>query len=69
MCQGQTDTLFDTSVTGLPGEADLTWHAFEVDDPFDSSIVALVFPLNLRIPGMAGPIPMTSLTSRPSTSP
>ena len=57
---GGTGTLFDTSVTGLKGEAEITWHAFEVDDPsFDSDIVALVLPLGLPIPFMAGPIPMT----------
>ena len=57
---GGSGTLFDTSVTGLKGEAEITWHAFEVDDPsFDSDIVALVLPLGLPIPFMAGPIPMT----------
>ena len=53
-------TFFDASVTGLRGEAEITWHAFEVDDPsFDSDIVALVLPLGLPIEFSVGPIPMT----------
>jgi hypothetical protein len=55
-----TGTLFDTSVTGLKGEAEVTWNAFQVNDPsLDQDIVALQLPLNLPIPFMAGPIPMT----------
>lgn len=57
---GGEGTLFDSNVTGLRGEAEVTWHAFQVDDPsLDSDIVAFGLPLNLPIPFMAGPIPMT----------
>jgi hypothetical protein len=53
-------TLFDTNVTGLKGEAEVTWNAFQVNDPsLDQDIVALQLPLSLPIPFMAGPIPMT----------
>jgi hypothetical protein len=55
-----TGTLFDTQVSKLKGEAEVTWHAFEVNDPsLDSDIVALQLPLSLPIPFMAGPLPMT----------
>lgn len=53
-------TLFDTNITGLKGEAEVTWNAFQVNDPsLDQDIVALQLPLSLPIPFMAGPIPMT----------
>lgn len=57
---GGSGTFVDSSISGLRGEAEVTWHAFEVDDPsLDSDIVAFVLPLNLPIPFMAGPIPVT----------
>ena len=55
-----TGTLIDTEVSKLRGEAEITWHAFEVNDPsLDSDIVALQLPLSIPIPFMAGPLPMT----------
>jgi hypothetical protein len=52
--------LFDTQVNGLKGEAELTWAAFQVNDPtFDDDITALELPLNLPIPFAVGPVPMT----------
>jgi len=57
---GGTGTFFDASVKGLKGEAEVTWNAFQIDDPsMNQDIVALAIPLNLPIPFMAGPIPMT----------
>jgi hypothetical protein len=53
-------TFFDTKVSGLKGEAEVTWNAFQVNDPsLDSDIVAVVLPFGVPIPFMAGPIPMT----------
>jgi len=53
-------SFFDTKVTGLKGEAEVTWNAFQVNDPsLDSDIVAVVLPFGVPIPFMAGPIPMT----------
>lgn len=53
-------SFFDTKVSGLKGEAEVTWNAFQVNDPsLDSDIVALVLPFGVPIPFMAGPIPMT----------
>lgn len=53
-------TLIDTEVSKLRGEAEITWHAFEVNDPsLDSDIVALQLPMSIPIPFMAGPLPMT----------
>jgi hypothetical protein len=55
-----TATLFDTEVSKLRGEAEVTWNAFQVNDPsLDSDITALQLPLSLPIPFMAGPLPMT----------
>ena len=52
--------LFDTSVTGLKGEAELIWAAFQVSDPtLDDDVTALELPLNLPIPFAVGPVPMT----------
>ncbi|NJD27835.1 MAG: hypothetical protein FIA92_06005 [Chloroflexi bacterium] len=52
--------FFDTKVSGLKGEAEVTWNAFQVNDPsLDSDIVAVVLPFGVPIPFMAGPIPMT----------
>jgi hypothetical protein len=53
-------SFFDTKVSGLKGEAEVTWNAFQVNDPsLDSDIVAIVLPFGVPIPFMAGPIPMT----------
>lgn len=52
--------LLDTTVTGLKGDAELTWAAFQVNDPtFDDDITAFELPLNLPIPFAVGPVPMT----------
>ena len=51
---------FDTSVTGLKGEAELIWAAFQVSDPtLDEDVTAFELPLNLPIPFAVGPVPMT----------
>src|SRR5262245_27533355 len=53
-------TLFETKVSGLKGEAEVTWNAFQVNDPLlDSDIVAVQIPFSLPLPAMIGPIPVT----------
>ena len=52
--------LFQADVTGLKGEAELTWAAFQVSDPsLDEDITALEVPLSIPIPFSVGPVPMT----------
>jgi hypothetical protein len=53
-------TLFETTVNGLKGEAEVTWNAFQVNDPsLDSDIVALEIPFSAPVPAMIGPVPVT----------
>jgi hypothetical protein len=53
-------TLFETKVSGLKGEAEVTWNAFQVNDPsLDSDIMALEIPFSLPLPAMIGPVPVT----------
>jgi hypothetical protein len=53
-------TLFETKINGLKGEAEITWNAFQVNDPsLDQDIMALEIPFSLPLPAMIGPIPVT----------
>jgi hypothetical protein len=52
--------LFETTVSGLKGEAEVTWNAFQVNDPsLDSDITAVEIPFSLPLPAMIGPVPVT----------
>lgn len=52
--------LFETKVNGLKGQAEITWNAFQVNDPsLDQDITALEIPFSLPLPAMIGPIPVT----------
>ena len=53
-------TLLETTINGLRGEAEVTWNAFQVNDPsLDQDITALDIPFSLPLPAMIGPIPVT----------
>jgi hypothetical protein len=58
--EGGDPLNFGAEVTGLKGDAELTWAAFQVSDPtFDEDITALEIPLAIPIPFSVGPVPMT----------
>lgn len=51
---------FGAEVTGLKGEAEVSWAAFQVSDPtFDEDITAFELPLGIPIPFSVGAVPMT----------
>jgi hypothetical protein len=53
-------TFFDASVKSLQGEAEITWAAFQVNDPsLDDDVTGFQIPLSLPIPFTVGPVPMT----------
>jgi hypothetical protein len=54
------DDLFETEVSGMRGEAQVEWAAFQVDnEQFDDDVTALEIPLAMEIPFAVGPLPMT----------
>jgi len=51
-------TLAQSEVRGLEGKVEITWAAFQVEDPsLDDDLTALQIPLELPIPFSVGPIP------------
>jgi hypothetical protein len=54
------DGRLETQTKGLKGEAELTWAAFQTEDPtMDDDITAFELPLKLHLPFAVGPVPMT----------
>jgi hypothetical protein len=52
--------LVESRAKGLKGEAELTWAAFQTEDPtMDDDITAFELPLKIDLPFVAGPVPMT----------
>jgi hypothetical protein len=50
----------ESQVKGLKGEAELTWAAFQTEDPtMDDDLTAFELPLKLHLPFAVGPVPMT----------
>jgi hypothetical protein len=52
-------TLIESEVTGMKGEAEITWAATQVKDPRDSIVEKLKLPLSVPFPIQVGPVPMT----------
>lgn len=54
------DGRLESQTKGLKGEAELTWAAFQTEDPtMDDDITAFELPLKLHLPFAVGPVPMT----------
>lgn len=54
-----TATLVESSVSGMRGEAEITWAATQVKDPRDKVVEMLKMPLSVPFPIQVGPVPMT----------
>jgi hypothetical protein len=52
-------TLVESEVTGMRGEAEITWAATQVKDPRDTLVEKLQLPLAIPFPIQIGPVPMT----------
>ena len=52
-------TLVESEVTGMRGEAEITWAATQVKDPRDTIVEKLNLPLSVPFPIQVGPVPMT----------
>ncbi|HEX5015409.1 MAG TPA: hypothetical protein VFV72_14785 [Candidatus Limnocylindrales bacterium] len=57
---GGEGQLVESQAKGLKGEAEVTWAAFQTEDPtMDDDITAFELPLKLHLPFVVGPVPMT----------